>query len=153
MKTQTVLAILCVLLMVSCQGDGNGTGESRPEKVEYLGSDPGKPFCEAVRVGRWLILSGKIGIDPETGELAPGGIQAETRQVMENIEVTLGKYGSSLDRVVKCTVMLADISEWPAMNEIYVQYFPTHRPARSAFAASGLAMNARVEIECWAVVD
>ena len=147
------MALLFLLLIVSCQGDRSEKDQIQPVSVEYLGSDPGKPFCEAVRIGHWLILSGKIGVNPETGKLAEGGIKVETRQVMENIKATLENHGSSLNRVVKCTVMLSDINEWPAMNEVYVMYFPDHRPARSAFAASGLAMGARVEIECWATLD
>lgn len=121
--------------------------------AEHLGGASNKPFCEAVKVGHWLVLSGQLGIDPETGKLAEGGIQAETRQTMENIKANLEKYGSSMDRVVKCTVMLADIAEWGAMNEIYVTFFPEHKPARSAFGASGLALNARLEIECWATLE
>ncbi len=105
-----------------------------------------------MKVGHWLILSGQLGIDPDTGKLVPGGIKAETRQTMENIKATLEKYGSSMNRVVKCTVMLADVAEWGAMNQIYVTYFPDHKPARSAFGASGLALGARVEIECWATL-
>ncbi|HWL38915.1 MAG TPA: Rid family hydrolase, partial [Gemmatimonadaceae bacterium] len=70
----------------------------------------------------------------------------------ESIKATLEANGSSLDRVVKCTVMLADIREWAAMNEVYARYFPSRRPARSSFGTSGLALNARAEIECIAVV-
>lgn len=108
----------------------------------------GLPFSDAVRVGDLLFLSGKIGTVAGKTELVPGGIAAETRQTMEHIKATLIANGSSLDRVVKCTVMLADIREWAAMNEVYAQYFPNHRPARSSFGTSGLALNARVEIEC-----
>lgn len=129
--------------------------QAEPPEVEYLNpvEGPERPFSEAVRVGSMLYLSGEIGIDPVTGELVPGGIQPETRQTMENIEATLERYGSSMDRVVKCTAMLADIAEWPLLNEVYVTFFPSHKPARSAFAGTGLAQGARVEIECWATVD
>jgi enamine deaminase RidA (YjgF/YER057c/UK114 family) len=72
---------------------------------------------------------------------------------MDNIRDVLEKSGSSLDRVVKCTVMMADMSEWNAMNGVYATYFPSHKPARSAFGATALALGARVEIECWATVD
>lgn len=123
--------------------------------VEYLNSRPvaaNLPFSEAVRVGHFLFLSGQIGIDPETGQLAEGGIQPETRQTMENIRATLERYGSSMDRVVKCQVFLADMSEWGAMNEVYVTFFGENKPARSALGASGLALDARVEIECMATV-
>lgn len=110
------------------------------------------PFSEAVRVGKMLYLSGQIGID-ETSSVVPGGIAAETRQAMENIRATLERNGSSLDKVIKATVMLADMSEWADMNEMYVTYFDEHLPARSAFGATGLALGARVEIECIAVLD
>jgi reactive intermediate/imine deaminase len=81
----------------------------------------------------------------------PGGIQAEGRQALNNVKATLERYGSSLDRVVKCTVFLADIKDYDAFNEIYISYFRARRPARSAMAAAGLALGARVEIECMAV--
>lgn len=119
--------------------------------VEYLGENPDFPFAEAVRVGHMLYLSGQIGVTADMS-LVAGGIQPETRQTMENIKSTLEKYGSSLDEVVKCTVFLADIAEWPAMNEVYATYFTSHKPARSAVAGSGLALGARVEIECMATV-
>ncbi|MBW1996837.1 MAG: RidA family protein [Deltaproteobacteria bacterium] len=121
--------------------------------VEYLTSEQlkGLPFSEAVRVGPMLYLSGQIGTDGSM-ELVPGGITPETRQTMENIKATLERYGSSLDHVIKVTVMLADMSEWSEMNKVYVTYFPKHLPARSALGANGLAFGARVEIECVAVL-
>ena len=109
------------------------------------------PFSAAVRVGDMLYLSGQLGTD-STGALVPGGIEPETRQTMENIRGVLEANGSSMDRVVKCLVMLADMAEWGAMNQVYVPFFPDHLPARSALGASGLALGARVEIECLAVV-
>lgn len=123
--------------------------------LEYLTSPErsSAPFSEAVRVGNLLFLSGQLGRDPQTGQLAEGGIEAETRQCLENIKRTLEKYGSSLDRVVKATVMLADIAEWARMNSVYTTYFTRNKPARSAFGTSGLAGGARVEIEVIAYVD
>ena len=114
---------------------------------------PGKtlPFSEAVRAGDMLYLAGQVGTDA-SGKLVAGGIKAETKQVMDNIGEALQKHGSSFDRVVQCTVALADIAEWPAFNEAYVPYFKDHFPARMAFAASGLALGARVEVQCNAVV-
>jgi 2-iminobutanoate/2-iminopropanoate deaminase len=109
------------------------------------------PFSEAVRVGDMLYLSGQLGTD-STGRLVPGGIGPETRQALGNIAAALARHGSSPDRVVKCTVMLADIAEWPAMNEAYVAFFGSHRPARSAFGTSGLALGARLELECMALL-
>ena len=110
----------------------------------------GLPFSSAVRVGNMLYLSGQIGNTPGTRQLADTGIAGQTRQSLENVKTLLTSAGSSLDRVVKCTVFMADMAEWPTMNEIYVTFFPKHRPARSALGASGLALNARVEIECMA---
>ena len=121
--------------------------------VAYLTSPEmaGLPFSEAVRVGNLLFLSGQLGRDA-SGRVVPGGIAAETRQAMENIQAALERHGSSLDRVVKATVFMADMSEWAEMNRVYVTYFPNHLPARSALGANGLALGARVEIECIAVV-
>ncbi len=123
-------------------------------EVEYypVGPDMQLPFSDAVRVGNMLYLSGKIGNIPGTRELAEGGIAGETRQTLENIKASLEKHGSSMSEVVKCTVFLADIAEWGAMNEVYTTYFPVNPPARSALGSSGLAMNSRVEIECFAAM-
>jgi reactive intermediate/imine deaminase len=128
--------------------------EKHPEVEYYPAEVAGRPvpFSAAVRVDKMLYLSGQIGID-ETGNVVPGGIAAETRQAMENIHTALERYGSSLDRVIKVTVMLADMAEWMEMNKVYVTYFPKHLPARSAMGTSGLALGARVEIECIAVLD
>lgn len=122
--------------------------------VEWLNEsgNEGMPFSSAVRVDKLLFLSGQIGFDAETGALVEGGIQPETKKTLENIAATLEMFGSSMDRVVKCTVFLADIAEWGAMNEVYVTFFP-NKPARSALGTNGLALGARTEIECIAVVD
>jgi reactive intermediate/imine deaminase len=111
-----------------------------------------RPYSDAVRVGNTLYLSGAIGTMRGTNQLVTGGIEAETRQTLENIKQTLEANGSSLNEVVKCTVMLADISEWDKMNAIYRTYFPNNRPARSSLGVNGLVLNARVEIECIAAV-
>lgn len=123
------------------------------QEVQYLVNESMKdlPFSEAVRVGNMLYLSGQIGIDSSM-KLVSGGIVAETRKAMENIKATLERYDSSLDHVVKVTVMLADMSEWAEMNNVYVQFFSKNLPARSSLGANGLAMGARVEIECIAVI-
>lgn len=123
-------------------------------EVEYypVRTDLQLPFSEAVRVGHMLYLSGQLGYDAKTSKLVEGGIEAETRQTMENIKEVLEKHGSSLAEVVKCTVFLADIQEWAAMNSVYITYFPSNPPARSALGSSGLALGARTEIECMATV-
>ena len=123
--------------------------------AEYLNS--GKvfptdiPLSEAVRVGDTLYLSGQVGIVPGTMNLAPGGLEAETRQTMENIKTSLEAHGYAMSDLVKCLVMLADISQWATFNEVYKTYFDEYYPARSAFGANGLAIGAQVEIECTAV--
>jgi 2-iminobutanoate/2-iminopropanoate deaminase len=122
-----------------------------PTRETYIPGSPSRPFSAAVRVGDVLYLSGQLGTLPETDKLVPGGIEAETRQALENVKEVLARAGSSMDRVFKCTVMLADIGEWARMNVAYLECFGAHRPTRSAFGASGLALGARVEIECWAV--
>ena len=155
-------------LMITIVGDESDTADTMPMTVVtiaqtgpmqepvYLTSETtasmNLPFSDAVRVGHLLFLSGQIGNVSGTTELVPGGIQAEARQTMEKIKTILEANGSSLDRVVKATVMLADISEWPAFNEVYVTYFPGNKPARSAFAGSGLAFGARCEVEVIATV-
>ena len=115
------------------------------------GEVPGLPFSLAVRVGDLLFLSGQIGNVPGARQPVDGGIAGQTRQALENIKAVLAFAGSSLDRVVKCTVFLADIQDFAAMNAVYATYFPKDPPARSTVAASGLAVGARVEIECIAV--
>jgi 2-iminobutanoate/2-iminopropanoate deaminase len=110
------------------------------------------PFSEAVKVGDTLYVSGQIGNLSGTLTLAPGGIAPEARRALENMRAVLERHGSSLDRVIKCTVFLADIKEWPAFNEVYRGFFRMNLPARSALAASGLALGARVEVECVAFV-
>ncbi|MBW4671408.1 MAG: RidA family protein [Cyanomargarita calcarea GSE-NOS-MK-12-04C] len=111
------------------------------------------PFSEGVRVGNMLYLSGVIGNIPGQKQLVSGGIEAETKQTMENIKRILKRHGSSINQLVSCKIMLADMKEWNAINEVYLTYFPKDRlPARSALGASGLALNARVEIECIATI-
>ncbi len=111
------------------------------------------PFSEAVRVGQLLFLSGQLGIAPRTLNLVDGGIVGETRQMMENIKIVLEENGSSFSNMVRCSVMLADMAQWEQFNNIYVGYFQKPYPARSAFGASELALNARVEMECIALID
>jgi reactive intermediate/imine deaminase len=123
--------------------------------IEFLNS--GKvvpatlPFSEAVRAGDTLYLSGQIGIEPGTLKVVAGGIEAEARQTLANIRTSLEAHGYALRDVVKCTVMLADIGEWAAFNDVYKAFFSAPYPARSALGANGLALGARVEVECIAV--
>ncbi|MBV9903979.1 MAG: RidA family protein [Alphaproteobacteria bacterium] len=123
--------------------------------TDFINSDAFKaanlPFSQAVRAGGVLYLSGAIGNLPGKMELVPGGIEAESKVMMENIGAVLKEAGSGFDRVVKCVVYLADMAEWGAFNKVYVPYFAAGRfPARTAIGAHQLILNARVEMECWA---
>ncbi|MEZ5462368.1 RidA family protein [Dokdonella sp.] len=146
-------AVILLLALLSLPMIAQAAG--KPE-VTFINSDQAKaagyPFSQAVRVDHTLYLSGQIGVDPATGKLVDGGITNESRQTMQNIKDLLTTHGHSMADIVKCTVMLADIKEWPAFNTVYREFFDGRFPARSAFAGSGLALNARVEVECIAVV-
>ena len=125
--------------------------------VEYINSkeniDSGYPFSEAVIVDNIVYLSGKVGRLP-SGELVKGGIEAETTQTLKNIESVLKKINLTKENIFKCTCMLVDIKDWPKMSKAYKSFFNRKNlPARSAFAGSGLALGAKVEIECLAKVN
>ena len=125
--------------------------------VEFLNASgimpEGVPFSEVVRVGNTYYLSGQVGVIPGKLALVPGGMEAEARQTMENIGTVLAQYNLGFDNLVKCTVMLADMSEWGAFNDIYRSYLTPPYPARSALGTNGLALDARVEVECIATAD
>jgi len=145
--------LAATLLAAACSGPPPDSASAEVEHLSMPGTEGLKrPFSTAVRVDDTLYLSGVIGTDASGRQPMPGGIQAETRRALEIIREEVETFGSSMDRVVKCTVFLADIGEWGAMNEVYVTFFETP-PARSALGASGLALNARVEIECIAVIE
>lgn len=112
----------------------------------------GPSLSSAIQVGDTLYLSGVLGTVPGSRDLAEGGIEGQTRQTMENMKAVLESCNSSLGRVVKCTVFLADMADWPGMNEVYGEFFETP-PARSAVAVAGMALNGLVEIECIAIVN
>jgi 2-iminobutanoate/2-iminopropanoate deaminase len=109
------------------------------------------PYSQAVRTGDLVFTAGQLGTDPATGELAEG-ITAQAEQALRNLGAILEAAGSGLDRLVKVTVFLADIDDWPALNEVYGRFVPEPYPARSAFAVGALPRAARVEIEAVATV-
>jgi 2-iminobutanoate/2-iminopropanoate deaminase len=114
------------------------------------GPRPVGPYTPIVRAGDWLICSGQLGL--RDGTMVPGGVAAQVTQAVANLETLLTGEGAGLGAVAKTTVFLADIADYPAMNDAYVAAFADPRPARSAFAVAALPMGALVEIEAWAYV-
>ncbi|HET6546051.1 MAG TPA: Rid family hydrolase [Rhodanobacteraceae bacterium] len=153
MSIRWMVSVFLVFGLAGCQTSPPRVLAGAPEFFPMAGAEPlHLPFSEAVRAGSLLFLSGQIGNVSGKLELVPGGIEPETRQVMDHIEAILARHGANLDDVVKCTAFLADMREWPAFNRVYRGYFRQHFPARSAFGATGLALGARVELECIAVL-
>jgi 2-iminobutanoate/2-iminopropanoate deaminase len=149
-----VVFALCLASEARQNKEQNSKGGTQVSAVEYssAANPSARTLSEFVRVGNIIYLSGKLGTD-SAGKLATGGITAVTKQTLENIKAVLDKNGSSMDNVIKCTVMLADIKEWGEMNTVYGTFFKKDRlPARSAFGTSGLVQGARVEIECMATL-
>jgi 2-iminobutanoate/2-iminopropanoate deaminase len=109
------------------------------------------PYSVAVRTGDLIYTAGQVGIDPATGELVPGGVEAETRQALTNLGHVLADAGSGLERVLKTTVFLKDMADFAAMNAVYAEFFPKEPPARSTVAVAGLPKGARFEVEAVAV--
>jgi len=154
------LSLLALLLAVGCASpdatpDASASEPASPT-VELMNTSSvfpdGLPFSEIARVGDMLFLTGMVGVTPGTLDIVEGGIEAESRQTMQNIATMLEANGYSMNDVIKCTVMLEDISEWGTFNEVYQTFFEAPYPARSAFGADGLAVGARVEVECFAAV-
>lgn len=111
------------------------------------------PYSQAVLANGFAFLSGQIPLDPATGQLVAGGVEAQTERVIENLKAVLEACGSSLEKVVKTTVFLRDMEEFSRMNEVYARYFPANAPARSTVQAARLPRDVNVEIDVVAVVD
>lgn len=114
---------------------------------------PVGPYSQAYRAGGMLYTAGQVALDPATGELVAGGIAAQTRQALRNLEAVLSAGGSSLGNVVKTTIFMADLAEFSQMNAVYAEFFTQNPPARSTVQVAGLPKGARVEIECVAVIS
>jgi 2-iminobutanoate/2-iminopropanoate deaminase len=110
------------------------------------------PYSHAVKVGHLVYTAGQIGVDPATGELAEGGIEAQTRQVLRNLASVLAAAGSSLDQVIKTSVFMQDLGDFARMNATYAEFFPSEPPARTTVEVAALPRGAQVEIECVAIV-
>lgn len=124
--------------------------------MEQISTDkaPGAigPYSQAIKAGGMVFCSGQIPIDPETGEFVSQDVTEQTEQVLKNLSAVLEAAGSSLDKVVKTGVFLADMNDFAAMNEVYARYFSGNKPARATVQAARLPRDARVEIDCIAVV-
>ncbi|MCG8413614.1 MAG: RidA family protein [Pseudomonadales bacterium] len=142
---RVIIAFALSTFLFSCQPDTPVANAAEADRQygdpEYMNPNPRAPYSEGVRYGGLIFLAGKTG--------GPGerGVQPETRRTLEAIEDALERFGSSMDRVVKCTVFLVDMAEWGAMNEVYSEFFPDNKPARTAVGIS-LGGDTRVEIEC-----
>lgn len=151
MKHTTSAGLLALVAYMLILGVGVAPAKAAEPGIQFFPRNDAYPFSAAVQVGDVLYLSGQIGAAEDERSVVPGGMPAETRRMMELIGQTLDERGLTFEDVFKCTVMLADMSEWPAFNEIYASYFkPGRYPARSAMGVNGLALGARVELECMA---
>ena len=146
---QRVAFAAFALCLAASAGAADRASQAKPQ---FLNSPEAEqrdlPFSEAVRAGDFLFLAGQIGTDPKSGQVVAGGLAPEARQALNHIKSVLERNGASLKDVVKCTVFLADMKEWPAFNTIYREFFVKPYPARSALGTNGLALGARVEVEC-----
>ena len=144
------IKVLSILILFS------GCSTQTNNDAEYFVSDKSKelnfPFSDASIVGNIIYVSGQVGSEPGTREIVEGGIAAETLQTLNNINMILNDLGSNSDKIFKCLCMLEDINDYTEMNKAYTMFFNSRRnlPARSTFAGSGLALGAKIEIECWA---
>ena len=155
MKVKLILSIIVISLIFYSCVKVKDTHSEVDNNIVFINSqsniDSGYPFSEATIVNGIIYLSGEIGTLPD-GNLISGGIIQETRQTLTNIKNKLEKIGGSMDDIFKCTCMLSDIKDWPLMSQEYKKFFnPDKLPARSAFAGSGLALGAKLEIECMAI--
>lgn len=137
--------IFCLAQLICIQGCNNSNSEIIFHE-SHESNRANVPFSDAVETEDFLFLTGQIGKDHKKGELVTGGIEAETKQVIENIKDVLKHHGLSLNNVVKCTVILKDIEDFTAFNSVYTTYF-IKKPARTTYAASGLAGGANIEID------
>jgi len=148
-----VLLFAVALLVSACASDDTGEPASPTKRVIVTDGAPEAlgPYSQGVQVGRTLYLSGQIGLDPETGDLVEGGVEAETQRAMDNLQAVLEAAGFSMADVVEAQVFLADLGDYGPMNEVYGSYFETAPPARAAVQVARLPRDARVEIKLTAV--
>ena len=141
------LPLISALLLVT----SSGWGDDVQHYVSDVATKQGYPFSDAVRVDNIVYLSGVVG-DDGNGNLVEGGLVPEAHQAFKSMKSTLAKFNLGFNDVFKCLVMIDDISQWGLFNTVYTQYFDKPYPARSAFGADGLALNASFEMECMAYI-
>ena len=150
------LRLVCCLVLAQLLGGvplsaQQQQGSPNKQVINRPDARPGGVLSPAVRIGDLIFLSGVMGTKPGGGGLADGGIDAQTRQALENVKSTLALAGATMADVAKCTVFLTDAANFAAMNKVYHEFFPTDPPARSTVAVAALVMpNALIEIECTA---
>jgi len=144
--------LLPSLAIIHCYADA--TPRSNMKRIIQTESAPAAigPYSQAVQSGSLVFVSGQIPISPETGELVSGGIAAQTRQALLNVKAIVEAAHSSIDHILKCTVLLNDMRDFAGMNRIYQEFFPSNPPARATFSVRGLPKKALVEIEAVAAI-
>lgn len=145
MDSLSLISLGLAALLLGCTTTNAPSPEQQVISTEAAPEAIG-PYSQAIQVGNTIYCSGQVGIDPKTGDLVEGGIEAETRQALENLEAVLNEAGASVGDVTQVQVFLTDLEEYDAMNEVYRNYFEEAPPARAAVEASGLPAGARVEI-------
>jgi 2-iminobutanoate/2-iminopropanoate deaminase len=139
-----------MLLLATASANACASANAVPDRevIAPAGSSTLAPYSPAIRTGELVFLSGQVGLRPGTRELAAGGVAGETQQALENVRTVLAAAGLTPADVVKCTVFLADMRDYDAMNTVYARFFDSAPPARSAVGVNGLPLGARVEVEC-----
>lgn len=149
---KVLFIIVIFTLIISYAFVMSGQQQKSVRKVITLENTPVKrPYSPAIEASNTLYVSGQIGVDQSTGKLIEGGIEAQARQVLKNLKYVIEKGGYKLENVVKCTVLLSDISHYSTVNQIYMEFFRVDPPARMAFAVKDLPMGALIEIDAIAV--
>ncbi|KAH7373698.1 hypothetical protein KP509_17G069300 [Ceratopteris richardii] len=139
----------------SCSGAARSMVQSTLQKEAVVSADAPAalgPYSQAIKSGNLVFVSGVLGLVPETGSFVSESVEGQTEQVLKNMGAILKAAGSSYENVVKTTIMLADLNDFKKVNEIYAKYFPAPFPARSTYQVAALPLNARVEIECIALL-
>ncbi|SRR6266480_5261619 len=142
--------------VIAAAATGLGAATTKKSKFQFIASanapKPIGPYSQGVRSGSEVYLSGQIGLDPATGNLVAGDFSAQARRVLDNLKAVLSEVGGDFHNVVKATVYVTDLANFPTLNTIYGEYFGEHKPARSTVGVAALPKSALVEIDLIAVI-